>query len=657
MCGIAGIWSLNGSFVDQGEMSRMLAVQNHRGPEDAAYCHLDSDSLLMGFLKLAFTDKALGMQPLYNEDGSIAIVYNGEIYDYELQRTELINKGHVFTTQSDSEVLIHLYEEYGKDFVHQLNGEFSFAIFDKNKNEIFLARDPFGINPLCYTFFNDHFIFSSEAKGILAVSNFPRKLSKEYLNSMGVGIPCASYTLFEGIENLLPGHVMTVSKNKHEIYQYWNPKFEKSKDTFDEAKSKVRFLVEQGVKRRLDGDPPLALLLSSGLDSTIIAAVTKSTGFPTESFSMGFKGQFFDEGQDAQKISSQLGLKNTVSEISTKDLISNFTKSLWHTETPTTSLTNTGRFLTYKLVRDTGFKAVMGGESSDEIFGGYPFFALEYLWDLESKGEEIPSDRYNNFRKEERLSERVFWDIPKGRKRLKSPYGSVHIAHVRTRSAHKRTKLLLSKNYLVPNTDFAEKLFLNEMNPEKFERLEAFDKSRMIARNIAASIVFPSLGDRLEMGCSLEGRIPFLDKDLVEYVYTLPADYFIDKNTLTRKKILRAAFASDLPPDYSSPAKHTFLSPRFKDAYRLKEGQKLINSYLNLKRLKEDGVLNPRTIKWMKLIWMTNIMSKERSLFIDSVIGLALSLQILHELFIKNDPIARVELDKFKMTKKIHQSN
>lgn len=657
MCGIAGIWSLKNKALDSVEMRKMLAIQNHRGPEDAAYCQLDSDQLLLGFLKLAFTDTALGMQPLYNEDGSIAIVYNGEIYDYESQREHLIEKGHTFTTQSDSEVLIHLYEEYGKEFVQQLNGEFAFAIFDGNTNEIFLARDPFGINPLCYTFFNDLFIFSSEAKGILATNDFPRKLSKEFLNSTGLGIPCASYTMFEGIENLLPGHAMVVTKNGHEKYQYWNPNFEKTSDSYEKAKEQVKLLLDQAVKRRLEGNPPLVLLLSSGLDSTVIAAVTKSTGFETETFSMGFKGQFFDEGQNAKETSVQLKLKNTTAEISTEELISNFVTSLWHTETPTNSLTNTGRFLTNKRVRESGFKAVMGGESSDELFGGYPFFALEYLWDLERKGEHISREVYSNFRKEERLSKRVFWDIPKDLKRLKSPYGSVHIAHVRTLSAEKRSKLLLSKTYSLDKGDFAEQLFLKEMNPANFDGLDAFDKSRMIARNIATSIVYPSLADRLEMGCSLEGRVPFLDKDLVEYVYTLPVEYFIDKKTLTRKKILRDAYKSALPSDYSSPAKHTFLSPRFKDAYLLESGHELIERYLNKTRVLEDGVLNAKTLKWMKLLWKLNIASKERNLFIDSVIGIALSIQILNDLFIKNDPLENIDYQNFRMTRKVHPNH
>lgn len=657
MCGIAGIWSLNGAENSPLEMQKMLAIQNHRGPEDAAYCHLDSEQLLLGFLKLGFTDNTLGMQPLFNEDGTIAIVYNGEIYDYGTIRSDLIKKGHTFTTQSDSEVLIHLYEEYGKDFVHQLNGEFAFAIYDGNRNELFLARDPFGINPLCFSFHNDQFIFSSEAKGILATKDFPRKLSKNYLNTTGIGIPCATYTLFEGIQNLLPGHAMVVSKSGNETYQYWNPNFNKSTDSYEKAKERITFLVTQAVKRRLDGNPPLALLLSSGLDSTVIAAITASLGFETHSFSMGFQGEFFDEGQNARENSKALGIESNTAEISIAELVENFKQTLWHTETPTNSLTNTGRFLTDKLVRNSGFKAVMGGESSDEVFGGYPFFALEYLWDLENRGEQIDAKVYSDFRREEHLSKRVFWDIPKNRKKIKSPYGSFHIAHSRTLVAEKRSNLLLSKKMAKKGSKYAEDLFLSEMNPKSFEGLEAFDKSRMIARNIACAIVFPSLGDRLEMGCSLEGRIPFLDKDLVEYAYSLPAEYFIDKATLQRKKILRDAFVSLLPKDYKSPAKHTFLSPRFMDAYKTEGGKIIIDTYLNSKIVKGDGILNSTTLKWVKLVWKSNLLPQDRKLFVDSVIGVFLSIQILNDLFIKNDPLANIDVLNFKMHRKVHPNH
>lgn len=650
MCGIAGIWSFRNFVIEIDEIKKMLAIQGHRGPEGAAYCTFDNQSLVLGFLQLGFTDTVSGMQPLFNEDGSIAIVYNGEIYDYRKLRDQLVKLGHHFTTKSDSEVLIHLYEEYGPDFVKMLNGEFAFAIFDNNKQELFLARDPFGVNPLCYAFHNGKFLFSSEAKGILVTDSFPRSLNKKYLNSTGLGVPCASQTLFQGIHNLLPGHSMVVRKDGHEIRKFWQPDFGKTRDTYEEAQENIRFLLDQAVKRRLEGLPPLALSLSSGLDSTIIAAITQKQGFKTAAFSMGFMNRTFDEAQIAKSTSAALGIDHHIAEISYDDLIGNFSKALWHTESPTNSLSNAGRLLNTKNIRASGFKAVMGGESSDELFGGYPFFAIEYIWNMQHQGQKISAALIKTFEKREYLSKRIFWENPKYKEKYRKPYGSAHIAHMRSINAPKFSKILWSSDYSDSTKKVAEDLFLSELVPLELEPLDVFDRSRLMSRNIASSFVFPGLGDRLEMANSLEGRVPFLDADLINYVYALPADYFIDMENLTGKRILKDTYSQMLPQGFSAPPKHTFMAPVFSEIYKLKKGRELFHEYLNPTRIKQDGILNRTTQFFSQVLWQSIWLPKQYGLFVDSLIGLSLSIQILNELFILNHPIEGVDYMNFKLS-------
>ena len=648
MCGIAGIWGLNGSIPSKNEMVKMLAVQGHRGPEGAAFTKMDENRLLLGFLKLGFTDNMHGMQPLFNEDGNIAIVYNGEIYDYKPLRQDLIAKGHRFYTHSDSEVLIHLYEEYGIDFLHHLNGEFAFALYDHHKRQLVMARDPFGVNPLCYAYHNGQFLFSSEAKGILATAGFPRSINKDYLTSVGLGIPNTENTLFNNITNLKPGHCAILSADGKKVFQYWKPDFSKTTDSYEDARWKVKDLLTQSVRRRLEGNPPIALALSSGLDSTIVAAVVRSLGHTPTTFSMGFKGRDFNEAHVAASTARFLNMPHHTEEITHESLLKSFMKSLWHTENVTNSLSNTGRLLTNNAIRQQGFKAVMGGESSDELFGGYPFFSLEYYWEKQQEYNSMDKQILRTFKQREKLSKRIFWDGNKNTKQL-NPYHTAHVAFFRAVRAKKLATLIWSADVLNGATKTALQSFIEEVPPSSLAQLDVFDKSRMISRSVASTFVFPGLGDRLEMGHSLEGRVPFLDSDLIKYVYTLPAEYFLDQKQLTGKRILKDALKSLLPPGFAAPPKHTFMSPKFKELYNLKEGRDLFDVYLSAGEVKKRGLLNTKNHFLTQALWKTSLVGGSYGLFLDSLIGLKLSVQLLHELFVVRHPLEEVNLERFEL--------
>jgi asparagine synthase (glutamine-hydrolysing) len=585
---------------------------------------------------------------LFNETGDIALVYNGEIYEYEEIRDELVARGHKFYTDSDSEVLIHLYEEYGTDFISQLNGEFAFALYDDRNKKLLLARDPYGVNPLCYAFYNGRFIFSSEAKGILATEQFPRQLNGDYFQSIGVGVPNTRVTLFKGIDYLPPGHYMLVENGAAVIKSYYNPEYLKCDDTYPEAQEKIRSLLATSVNRRLKGNPPLALALSSGLDSTVIAGLVQTLGYSNPAFSLSFSNRSFDEAAAAKRNAQYYELEHFSVEAKPEDLAANFRKAVWHTENTTNSLSNAGRLIMNCAISGAGYKAVMGGESSDEIFGGYPFFVLEYLWQLEEDGLADKS-LISRFEEQEKLSKRIFWDNPAGRKGISSPYNSYHIPHLRAVRATKLSSLLWSADMIHSAAGTSEYLFALESPPTQMAGFNAFDKSRSMARSIAGTFVFPGLGDRLEMANSLEGRIPFLDADLVKYVNSLPVDFFIDTNTLHGKKILREAFASVLPVNFDPPPKHTFMAPAFKEIYRLKSGREMMTEYLSRDAIKKYGVLNPRNAKLIKMVWKTGVLTGSIGLFADSLIGLMLSVQLLYDDYILNHPLKNIDWKSFPM--------
>lgn len=641
MCGIAGIWNLKGEGASFEELRKMLSIQRHRGPEGAAFTSMNNSNVLLGFLQLGFTDNQLGMQPLFNEDGTIALVYNGEIYDYEIIREDLISRGHKFSTKSDSEVLIHLYEEYGEEFIHKLNGEFAFAIYDENKKQLFLGRDPFGINPLTFAFSGKMFYFSSEAKGILVTDKFERALNPEYIASVAIGIPNTRPTLFKNIENLRPGHCMIVKKDGHRTFKYWNPTFNKIDDDFRTAKTKIRSLVKNAVARRIKGEVPMALALSSGLDSTITAGLVKELGYDKPVFSLGFPGTSFDESHVAEISSNYFGLSFNRVNSSKADLAREFKRALWHAENSTNSLSNVARFLMHKEIRSAGLKAVMGGEVSDEIFGGYPYFILEAIWRKELEGDFVTGKAlFKKFKTIEQKSNRIFWSQPKGWKTKESPYVAPIFAFLRSKNAKGLSKWLWSENLEEQIKSIStEELFLEEIPPSVCCNLSGFDTTRMISRSIASTFVFPGLGDRMEMANSLEGRVPFLDQDLINYAYSLPEEYFLDLPNLKAKHILREAFKDLLPAGFTPPTKHIFMSPTFSELFKSPEGKELYDQYLNHDKLKKSDVISPSLMKTVKLLW--NIIPKNSNnyLFIDSIIGLALSLQILNDIFIENDSI------------------
>ena len=656
MCGIAGGWNLRNEQASLQSLCDMLSVQHHRGPEDAAYTIMNNGSVLLGFLMLSFTDNKLGMQPLFNEDGTIALVYNGEIYDYEILRDKLIKEGHVFRTQSDSEVLIHLYESYGDDFIQHLNGEFAFVLYDENKKRMFLGRDPFGVKPLYYAMHKGVFYFSSEAKGILATENFPREFNPEYFTSIAVGVPNTRTTLFRNIESLRPGHCMQVNESGVRTYQYWQPQFNKTSDGFETAQAKIRSLVRNALDRRLKGDVPIALALSSGLDSTIIAGLSKELGYDRPVFTLGFRNRSFDESEIAESTSKHFGLRFNHIEMSLEKMAKDFRKSLWHTENSTNSLGNVSRLIMHSAIRSFGLKAVIGGESGDEVFGGYPYFILEGLWREKLKGVPVSKKLYQIFMDNEAKSKRIFWGQSRGWEKLNCPYPSPSYLYFRTQNTGSLSKLIWSDDILKRSNGNSLSYLLDEVPPDACRGYSGFDVTRLMSRSIAATYVFPGIGDRLEMANSLEGRVPFLDMDVVNYAYSLPENYLIDLKNLKGKYILREAFKYLIPDNFSSPPKHTFMSPTFSEFFKTPSGKELAGHYLESKKIRENGILNPAIVKLIKIVNKTTSTFSQTNLFLDSMLGLFLSVQILHELFIEKHPLEMIHGYKLGMKEKFPPS-
>src|SRR4051812_6935148 len=272
MCGISAVHRLDGSVPETSDIRRMCSAIEHRGPDGAGFARMAGGSVLLGHTRLSIIDLESGAQPLFNEDGTIGITFNGEIYDYQAHRERLLAAGHHFKTRSDTEVLVHLYEEHGMDFLDMLNGEFALVIYDSRQRRLVAARDRMGVKPLFYSVQGQELLIASEAKSILALPRVPRELSADYLMGSHLGAFPAGVSPFEGIRSLRPGHAFVATR--HGVgpeVAYWKPSFQVDETmSFEDAKGRVRELFVAAVKRRMVADVPVGTYLSGGLDSSLV---------------------------------------------------------------------------------------------------------------------------------------------------------------------------------------------------------------------------------------------------------------------------------------------------------------------------------------------------------------------------------------------------
>lgn len=376
MCGILGVQLLNGERVDRTLLNTMIGQLHHRGP-DATGFYIDGP---VGFAhaRLSIIDLNGGHQPMHNEDQTVWITFNGEIFNYIELRNDLIQKGHRFRTQSDTEVIIHLYEEKGEDCVQYLNGQWAFAIWDKKRDKLFMSRDRLGVRPLFYSLTTRGLLFGSEIKSLLAYPGLTREIDLQALDQLFTfWVTLPPRTIFKGISELPPGHSLVSERGQVTIRSYWNIEYNSSNDSMSEQETAATLLelLTDATKIRLRSDVPVGAYLSGGLDSTVITALIKKTSVSRlKTFSISFEDKEFDERGYQQEASSFLQTDHHEVRCSAQDIGRVFPDVIWHTEKPILRTAPAPLFLLSKLVREQGYKVVLTGEGSDEMLGGYDIF-------------------------------------------------------------------------------------------------------------------------------------------------------------------------------------------------------------------------------------------------------------------------------------------
>lgn len=588
MCGIVGIVNLKERpGVAQGLLQAMADTLIHRGPDDTGW-HVEQ-TWGLGFRRLSIIDLTTGNQPHYNEDRSLVSVCNGEIYNYRELRRDLAARGHIFRTNCDVEILVHLYEEEGPGFLERLNGQFSLAIYDTRNQTLLLARDHVGITPLFYTEADGRFVFASEIKAILKHPSVRRAVDLTGLDQVftfpGVISPT---TMFRGIHSLKPGHYALVRNGCVQIRAYWDldyPPAGQSGDPKTESFYVERLddLLRQAVRYRLNADVPVGFYLSGGLDSSLIAAIIDDLhpGEKWHSFSIGFDQADIDERRYQRMMAERMQSIHHEILFDWTDIVARIEAAVFHAESPLKESYDTCSLSLSELVRSQGMKVVLTGEGSDELFGGYVGYRFDML---QRGGADEMADAETLIEQETRrrlwgdsrfIYERNFFEFRETREALYAPAIAAMLDDFCSEGR--------------PLVDVAR---LNGRHP--LHKRSYVDFKLRLSDHLLSDH-----GDRVCLAHSVEARYPFLDRELIDFARTVPVDLLL--KDATEKYILKKAAARYLPAEVVERQKFGFVAPG--SPYLLRQNVPWLNDLLSYDKIQREGYFNPDTIERLKTIY------------------------------------------------------
>ena len=649
MCGIAGIIDYNPHEDYKNLLGKMVGVISYRGP-DAFGIYTDRSAGLAS-TRLSIIDLNTGDQPIHNEDKSVWVVLNGEIFNYPELRQDLEVKGHNFYTQTDTEVLVHLYEEHGPEFLDLLNGQFAFAIWDHKKETLLLGRDRVGIHPLFYYMSNARLVFGSEIKTIFMDEKIPRRLNMQTLSDIFTcWTPVSPNTSFDGIFQIPPGHFAVFSRKGIKIQKYWELPFTKAgtveeKQLF-ELVEELKELLYDSTRIRLRADVPVGAYLSGGLDSTYITSVVKNNfNNQLRTFSVSFSDGRFDEAPFQEKAVKALNTDHRTIQCSEEDIGTLFQDVIWHAEVPLLRTGPAPLFQLSRLVRNNNFKVVLTGEGADEFFAGYNIFREDRVRRFWARNPD------SNIRPGllKKLYPYIFTDnggktnpfLKSFFKRHLTEIESPVYSHVLRWENTVNLKGFFSDDMMesMPLKDFIDK-YISSLPPD-FMSWDSVSKAQYTEITMFLSnYLLSSQGDRMAMGNSVEGRFPYLDHRVMEFACRVPPRYRI--KGLTEKFILKQVAKDDIPFElverpkqpYRAPITKCFVGPTSPDYTKelLSDTAITDKGYFDSKKVSE--LLKKCSRR------QGNILSERENM---ALVGI-LSTQLLDHQFIKNFPFGSVKI-------------
>jgi asparagine synthase (glutamine-hydrolysing) len=648
MCGITGILNLTEpNKISVDVIAKMAGYLNHRGPNESGI-YID-DWIGIAQTRLSIIDLTGGTQPIHNEDKTLWIVFNGEIYNYIELRNRLSISGHKFYTDSDTEIILHLYEEKQENCLQHLNGQFAFTIWDSKKRKIFIARDRVGKKPLFYTFCGNQFIFASEIKAIFANNKVKRELDHKALDQVFTfWTTLPGRTMFKDIKELPAGSYLTIKENHFSVNQYWDYDFalhnELTNYNTNEITSHSKEILMDSIGIRLRADVPVGCYLSGGLDSSGITTLVKNNfNNQLKTFGIRFEEEDFDEGIYQNEMVSKLLVEHKEILATNKNIGEQVPEVIWHTEIPLLRLSPVPLYMLSKLVNQSGFRVVLTGEGADEIFGGYNIFRETLIRAFWAK---YPSSVIRP-RLLEKLYPYIFKDA-RSRASMSSFFKvgidqphNPFFSHLIRWNNTARIKRFFSENITNSTQDYVPLLELKEHLPEKFNKWDTLSKAQYLEMKIFMSnYLLSSQGDRVAMAHSLEIRMPYLDYRLIEFMGKVPS--YLKIRGLNEKFILKKLYKDILPQSILNRPKHPYRAPIQNSL--LNKNLQYVDYYLSDEKLKSYNLFNHSMVK----ILIDKLTKAEKSSEFDNMalVGI-LTTQILNDKFIENYDVHMIKPTTF----------
>lgn len=641
MCGIAGFWEPNNpSSTIKKDLAAMTCVLHHRGP-DGQGSHIDQRrGLAMGHTRLSIIDLKTGDQPLYGDGKSLILTTNGEFYDYKRHRAELACEGVRFRTKSDAEIAIPFYQEHGLDFVHKLRGEFAVALFDEEQERLILVRDRFGIKPLYYRLNDDAVYYGSEVKAVLGNPRVSRDLCPKAAIHQMMQVMVPGTTAFQSVRTLLPGHMLIIRREGHRLVsrdiKYWDLEFPAEADHAygDEPRryiDRVRDLLIDAVATRLEADVPVGCYLSGGIDScAMLGLATPLQQSPVKAFTISFDHDDYDEASIAREMAERTCADQELLKLTAADLYGPFFERVtWHTERTFYNTLSVAKWHMSRRVNECGFKVVVTGEGSDELFGGYPFFKRDmFLHGTHAGDDQVKSGGVDGVFQGAILAEteqsHPAWDDLCGFTPSWIQPWMLTLQTCRPLFAPELQELLSTYD---PIAAVAEAI-----DPKMIRNRHALDKSQYTwSKTMLEGQILTWGGDRVDMANSMESRPAFLDHHLAEFAVTIPPNMRIRDGV--EKWVLREAMKGVLPEILYKRQKFAFMAPpSHTDTAKREAVEALVDKWLTPDHIRQASLFDPSQVSDMLTRWRsdTDPTSAKR---LDIVINHLLQLHILHETF------------------------
>jgi len=652
MCGIAGyIHADRERPVDPDTLVAMAAIQWHRGPDGFGWEAMDGIGFSHARLSIIDLDQARGRQPFVSADRRLMLTKNGELYDYQRLRTDLTARGARFQTKSDSEIIMHLYPRLGLDgTLPHLRGEFAFALYDREDDVLHLVRDRFGIKPLYWAEIDGGLVFGSELKVLFAHPAVTRRFDSAGLYHQLMQTIVPGTTAFAGVHQVKPGHALKISRRDDRLQieerRYWDmpfPEEDARGDTDNESEyvEGVRARLIEAVQLRLEADVPVGCYLSGGIDScAIVGMAAASTQGPVKTFTIGFDSADYDETPIATEMAQSAGASQEILRIEASHLYEHFEETLWHTERTIYNTLGVAKLLMSRRVNEIGYKVVLTGEGSDELFGGYPAFrrdmflhGMDHLSvDERREWESLLAENNRLFRGAMLAEESV--DDPD----LTSRIGFTPSCLQPWLASSRRVPDLLHPDQLATLGDYSPGAAIAAaLDADALSNRHPLDRAQYVwIKTMLESQILTWGGDRVDMANAMEARPPFLDHHLAEYAATLPPSLRIHGRT--EKYVLREAMKGLLPETLYKREKFAFMAPpAHTDPRKWAAMRELARRHLNRPSIEAAGLLDIKGVEALFRLHDAPDTSAATQTQLDAVINHLIGVQVLHQHFIAAD--------------------